>query len=172
MKPRRLLLLSALLLGLSACSSDPARGYTFGGVYDTSRSTVAVEIFRNDTHDRDFEYDLVDAMIKTIERQTPYKVASPRDADTILTGRIRSVERRQLSKSPQSGLSEEVALSVTIDVEWLDLRTGGSLLKLESFTSQGVFFPSRPLGEPLELGRFAAVQSLAQDVVDQMQAAW
>ena len=93
-------------------------------------------------------------------------------ADTIVTGRIRRVEHRQLSKSTLTGLSEEVTVSVTIDLTWTDLRTGESLLELESFTANSLFVPSNPTREPIELGAFGVAQRLARDVVSEMQADW
>jgi hypothetical protein len=165
-------LLGAAAVLAAACSGDPTRGYAWGPTYRPDVSTVAVEILSNETFERGAELALADALVKEIESRTPYTVTSSRRADTILTGRIRAVDRTQLSKSPLTGLSEEVALSVTIDLQWRDLRTGKPILDLESFTGQGLFVPSRPTGEPIELGRFAAVQKLARDIVDRMQAEW
>ena len=91
---------------------------------------MSVRVFENDTFDRGVEFELADALVKEIEARTPYRVTSSRGADTILTGRIRAVERNQLSKSRLTGLSEEVTLSVTIDLNWRDRRTGESLLEL------------------------------------------
>ncbi|MHC4350778.1 MAG: hypothetical protein ACYS15_19930, partial [Planctomycetota bacterium] len=71
-----------------------------------------------------------------------------------------------------TGLSEEVTLGVTIDLNWRDRRTGESLLELRSFTATSLFVPSRPTGEPIELAEFGAVERLARDVVSQMQADW
>lgn len=162
-----------LVMAFSAgCASDPTQGYAAASVFAGDTATVAVQVFKNDTYERDIEFDLTDALIKEIEARTPYKVTSPSRADTILTGRIRSVERVQLSKSRLTGLSEEVTLRVTIDLEWKDLRTGEPRLKLESFTANSLFLPSRPSSEPIEIGQFGVVQSLARDIVSQMQADW
>jgi hypothetical protein len=43
-------------------------------------------------------------------------MTSAKRTDTILTGRIRSVERDQLSRSRLTGLSEEITLGVTIEL--------------------------------------------------------
>jgi hypothetical protein len=163
---------AAALLLAGGCASDPAEGWSFRSTWPESIRTVAVDVFRNDSFDRDVAFELADALVKEIEARTPYKVTGARDADTILTGRIRAVDRQQLSKSTLSGLSEEVTIRVTIDLEWRHLQTGESILTLESFTSHGLFLPSRPSGEPMELGEFAAVQKLAREIVDQMRAPW
>ena len=157
---------------LSGCASDPTEGYAFASPYPEGMRTVAVNVFENDTYERGVEFEFADALVKEIEARTPYKVTSAKRADTILTGRIRSVERDQLSKSRVTGLSEEVTLGVTIDLNWRDRRTGESLLELRSFTATSLFVPSRPTGEPIELAEFGAVERLARDVVSQMQADW
>lgn len=166
------LLLVLGVLALGGCAADPSRGYSFASTFPGGVQTVSVSIFENDTFDRGVEFELTDALIKEIQARTPYKVTSARRADTILTGRIRTVARDQLSKSQLTGLSEEVTVSVTIDLNWRDRRTGESLLKLESFTAHSLFVPSRPTGEPIELAEFGVVQGLARDIVSEMQAAW
>ncbi len=168
---RLVLGLAGILLGCG-CASDPTQGYSTTSVFPQDVSTVAVEIFENSTFDRQIEFELADALVKEIEARTPYKVTSAARADTILTGRIQEVERNQLSKSPVTGLSEEVTVSVTIELKWRDLRSGESLLELDSFTAHSLFVPSRPTSEPIELGQFGVVQRMAQDIVDEMQGAW
>jgi len=157
---------------LAGCASDPTQGYALESAHPSDVRTVAVPIFENATHNRGVEFDLTDAIIKEIESRTPYKVASSDTADTVLTGRIRSVQLEQISKSPLTGLSEEMILSITIDFEWQDLLTGKSRLRRESFTGHGLFVPSRPTGERIELGRLAAVEQLARDVVAELRADW
>jgi hypothetical protein len=157
---------------VAGCASDPTQGYSMSSPYPTGVSTVAVRVFENDTYDRGVEFELADALVKEIEARTPYRVTSARGADTILTGRIRTVERDQLSKSPLTGLSEEVMLSVTIDLNWRDRRTGESLLELESFSAHNLFVPSAPTRDPIELAEFGVVQRLARDIVSEMRANW
>ncbi len=166
-----LILLFVMLLS-TGCASDPTQGYAAVSVYPDNISTVAVNIFKNDSFLREIEFELADALVKEIEARSPYKVTSSSRADTILTGTVRNVQRDLLSKSRLTGLSEEVLLSVTIDFKWTDQRTGRSLVQRESFTGNAPFFPSRPTGELIELGEFAVVQLLARDIVNQMQANW
>jgi hypothetical protein len=167
-----LVLLVFTMLALHGCAADPTEGYSFKSTHPDDVATIAVPIFENTTYNRGVEFDLTDALIKEIEARTPYKVTSLERADTMLTGRIRSVELEQLSKSPLTGLSEEVIVTVTIDFEWQDLQTGKPRLRRESFAGHGLFVPSRPTGERIELGKLAAVEQLARDVVAEMRGAW
>ena len=160
------------LLAVSGCTSDPTRGYSARSVFPEGITSVSVPIFRNDTFVRDVEFALTDALIKEIESRSPYKVMAQARADTVLIGEIRKIELDQLSKSPLTGLSEEVIVSVTIDFEWKDLRTGRPIIVRKNFTGYGLFVPSQPTGESIELGRFAAIQHLARDLVNELQAPW
>ena len=172
MRPAAAIVVLALLAPGAGCASDPTTGYAAADLYPTDISTVAVPIVSNDTYTRDVEFELTAALIKEIEKRTPYKVTPETRADSILLGHIRAVDLNQLSKSRLTGLSEEAVLSVTIDFEWRDLRTGTELVARRGFSGHGLFVPSTPSSEPIELGRFAAVQQLARDIVDEMQADW
>jgi hypothetical protein len=168
-------LIAAFLIAanLAGCASDPRQGYSSAtSLFPEGISTVAGPVFTNDSYTRDVEFELTDALIKELEVRTPYKVVPESRADTILVGQIRKIELDQLSKSQLTGLSEEVIVSVTIDFQWKDLRNGRVITGREAFTGHGLFDPSRPTDEPIELGQFAAVQQLARDIVAQMQAQW
>lgn len=161
-----------LFIALASCASDPTEGYSFRSTHPDNVRTISVPIFENGTYTRGVEFDLTDAIIKELEARTPYKVTSPERADTVLTGRVRSVEIEQISKSPLTGLSEEVVVTVTIDFEWQDLLSGKPLLRRQSFAGHGLFVPSSPTGERIELGKLAAVEQLARDVVAEMRGSW
>ena len=116
-----------VLLAVAGCTSDPYSGYSAMSVFPDGISSVSVPIFKNETFVRDVEFELTDALIKEIEARSPYKVMSEARADTVLIGEIRKIELDQLSKSPLTGLSEEVIVSVTIDFE----RTLGAQARAE-----------------------------------------
>jgi hypothetical protein len=160
------------LFWFAGCASDPSKGYSSKPLFRGDISTVAVPIFENKTVVRDVEFQLTDALIKEIESRTPYKVTSGAHGDTIVLGQIRDVQLDQLSKSRLTGLSEEVILSVTIDFLWKDHRNGKTIVERRSFSGHGLFVPSNPSREPVELGRFAAVKHLARDIVNEMRAEW
>lgn len=172
---RRRALLPALLAGaavLASCAADPREGWSSASTFPDAVRSVAVPIFENDTLVREVEFDLTDALVREIRAATPYTVLSTARADTVLTGRIRRVEIDSLSRSRLTGLSEEVLMGVTIDFQWKDLRTDRVLMERTGFTGQGLFVPSAPAGEPIEWGRFDAVQQLARSVVDEMRDSW
>ncbi len=156
----------------TGCASDPTAGYAFRATFRDNVASITIPIFENDSFERSVEFELTDAIIKEVEARTPYKVTSGTRADTILSGRIARIERDVISRSPLTGLNEEVVYRVYVDFEWNDLRTGRTLIHREAFEGQGVYHPSRPIGSPSELGAIAAVQQLASDIVDELRSDW
>lgn len=165
-----MLLMAAL--AQSGCAGDPTSGYSTQSIFPTKYTTVAVPVIENQTYFREIGFMLTQALITEIESRTPYKVTSETRADSLLTGRITAVELTSLSQNETTGLDEEVVVGVTIDFEWMDLETDATIVLRSNFEGAGLFVPTPPSGEYLEIGEVAVVQQLASDMVDEMQAAW
>jgi len=165
-------LAAVAFLTVGGCANDPTKGYATVSPYPTKYQSVAAPIFRNQSYMRGFELDLADALVKEIESSTPYKVRSEASADTVLRGTLTSIDLVELSKDPSTGLANEMMVRVRADFEWVDLRTGERIVAKQGVESSALFVPSYPAREPLELGRFAAVQQLARDLVSAMQSKW
>jgi hypothetical protein len=58
------------------------------------------------------------------------------------------------------------------DFEWVDLRSGEKIVAREGVESTALFVPSYPAREPIELGRLAAVEAMARELVSAMQSKW
>ena len=165
---RRLALLACLVLVCCAGS----KGWKAGTSLPTKYRSIAVPVFQNSTYDRQVGYQLTEALQKRLQQVAPYAITSEGTADTVLRGKVTKVDLRQISQSLGTGLSEEVGLTVTVDWDWVDMRTGKSIAARNGFASSGVVVASRPQAEPLDLARYRAVQQLADDIVANMQADW
>lgn len=165
---RRLALLACL--ALAACSG--AKGFKTGTTLPTKYRSIAVPIFQNGTYDRQVGYQLTEALQKRVQQASGYAIAGEGTADTVLRGKVTKVDIKQISQSLGTGLSEEVGVTVTIDWEWVDMRTGKPIVARNGFASSGTVVASRPQAEPLDLARYQAIQRLADDVVANMQADW
>lgn len=157
---------------LAGCASTPESGYAAASPYPARYRTVALPIFRNQSYMRNFEFDLAHALVKEIELSTPYKVSSEVSADTVLRGTITAIDLVERSKDPRTGLANEMMVRMRVDFEWVDLRSGERIVAREGVESIALFVPSYPAREPLELGRFAAVEQLARELVTAMQSKW
>ncbi|MBM4110230.1 MAG: hypothetical protein FJ254_02580 [Phycisphaerae bacterium] len=161
----------ATLAGLFA-ACDGAPKYESGQRYDKGIRTVAVPVVKNATFDRKIAPELTDALVKVIESGTHFRVASEGRSDTVLHATIRTIDLQQLSKSRGTALTEEMALNVTVDYEWIDQRTGKPLVQRNGFRESAVFVASLPIQQPIDLARFQVVEQLATAIVDSMQADW
>ncbi len=157
---------------LSACSSDPTKGYSFESAHDSSIKTVAVPIFTNDTFHHGVELTLTEDIIKQIQRQTPWRITSAANADAVLTGSIKGVNLRALSTRTGSGFVQEMAVQVTVDFEFVDNRSGKTLTSRTGYSALGSFVPAQPTGERIDVGYAGAAQTLARDLVGDLQNVW
>lgn len=165
----RTVFLAACVL-LAACGG--AKGFQAGTSLPTRYRSIAVPMFQNATYDRQVGYLLTEAIQKRLQQVSPYAITGEGTADTVLRGKVKEVQVRQLSQSLGTGLSEEVGYTVTIDWEWVDMRTGKPIVALNDFAASGMVVASRPQAEPLDLAKYSAVEQLAMDVVANMQADW
>ncbi len=166
--------LCTLALVASGCASNPNDGYTVGNAsaFDKSIRTVHVPIFANTTYAKGLEFELTDAVVKEIQRVTPWKVTSSGFADTQLEATITEAELRRLSTQRDSGVTQEQAVEITIDFSFRDVRTGRTLVGKESFSASDTFIPANPIKERLEVGENAAIQRMARDIVKELRSSW
>jgi hypothetical protein len=144
---------------LPACESGghfTLFGYTTQPNYDTSIKTVRVPIFQNTTFYRGLEFDLTRAVIKAIERDTPYKVVNGEcNADTELTGKIIIFTKNILNRN-QLNEVREAETNLAVEVVWKDLRTGEFLSNPRRGPAPEA--PPPALGEPPPPTKAAPVQ--------------
>ncbi|MCA9273573.1 MAG: LptE family protein [Phycisphaerales bacterium] len=168
----RTTLLLFIAATLASCSSDPTKGYSFESAHDSTIRTVAVPIFSNDTFHHGVELTLTEDIIKQIQRQTPWRVTSAENADALLTGSIKGVNLRSLSTRTGSGFVQEMAVQITVDFEFVDNRSGKALTSRTGYSALGSFAPAQPTGERIDVGYAGASQTLARDLVGDLQQVW
>jgi hypothetical protein len=161
-----------LLAPLPACTSDPHKGYSFNSTFDSSIKSIHVSMFQNNTFTHGVEVELTDAIIKELQRTTPWKVTSDTSAQTTLSGTISGSRLQALSYARVSGLVQEEAVILTIEFDWKDNRTGKVLVSRREFSVADSFVPSQDVGERIEVGQNAAIQQLAHDVAAQLRSNW
>lgn len=168
--PRKTWLLAAALSGvLAGCAQDPRQGYAFNAAYDSGIRTIAVPVFDNQTFDLEAPADLTTAVIKELQRVTPWAVTNSDRADTILQGVVTRVELRKLASDPNSGYVQETAVTVAVDFDWIDARSGKTLVRRRGYTGTDTFTPTRGTGERPEVGERSAIQRLAESIVGEMR---
>lgn len=171
---RAVFLVTAALLGLAGCASDPHKGYVFGSTYDAGVRTVAVPVFDNTTFTPGLEQTLTEAIVKRIQSSTPWRIAGRGSADTVLTGVIDDARLNLLTSTPGTGFMQEQTLTLRVAFTWIDNRTGEVRVQRERFSVASSFTPARGAagepGERIEIGQRAAIDELARAIVAELRA--
>jgi hypothetical protein len=161
-----LTLLAGLFLLTSGC------GYHHEELYPEGIQTIQLAPVENRSFYRGVEFELAEALIKEIERRTPYKVTQGNTADTIMRVTVMRVDQRRLSRTRPGGLPQELEFVLAADFEWQNQRTGKSLRKRDGLTAIGRYVPAQPVGEVYEVAQHQATQRMATMLVDAMRADW
>ncbi len=161
----RLALLSSIgLPALVGC------GYSTARPFATDIQTVHVEMFHSEEFRRELEFRLTEAIIKRIELDTPYRIASRRRADALLTGAITKVENRTFGDDFDTDLPREIGSTVVVRFRLQDMRSGEILVERPRFVYQTSYIP--PVGETFTQGMTRALDGLAEQIVEAMETNW
>jgi len=150
-------------------------GYTTRPMYPCTVQTVYVPMLQSKVFRRGLEMQLTEAIIKEIELKTPYKVVRSEDADTTLTGEIKSVRKRVLIQTPEDE-PRQLETAVVVDVEWRDNRTGQVICSEQTLgvpfmvRSDSLYAPE--LGQTTATALQETVNKLAVQVVAMMEEPW
>jgi hypothetical protein len=166
-----LVALLALTAGLCGC------GYTIGNAYQKDIATVYVPIFTNEDYRRGVEFQLTEAVQKQIQQRTPFRLARDETADTKLTGKIKGIRKSVLGTTADND-PRTLQIQYQVDVTWEDLRTGRILARqnvsidpdVTHLVATGDFSPE--VGQSLATATQTAIDKMARQIVDMMQAPW
>jgi hypothetical protein len=153
--------------------------YQFGNssLYPPNIRTIHVPIVRNDTFRHDIGVQLTEALVRSIEMRTPYKVIGDPNADSTLTCRVTGQSKRVIAENQ---VDEPRALnnSISVELTWTDRR--GNLLMTNRFVPTGElafyfvqgndFIPEG--GQSIATSQQKAVEQLADQIVGQMESRW
>jgi hypothetical protein len=120
---------------------------------------------------------VTEAVIKEIERVTPYKVVGTPDADSVLNGKLTSDTKRTLIEDPYDQ-PREMEINMVIEVRWVNRR--GDLIDqgtavpapedLLVLTAPGTVVAE--FGQSVSTAQLQAIQRLATKVVATMESPW
>lgn len=159
-----------VLIPLAGCATNPSEGYSFASSFDERVQSVSVSVFENGTFHPGLESDIAAALIRRIQRDTPWDVTGPDTAQSTITGVIRDVQIRRLSQDTQGGITQQAAVRVVADFEWRSTVTGRVLARRVNLAVTESFIPAA--GEPLDVGLSAAADEMASAILDAMRSVW
>ena len=92
------------LLAICGCA-----GYRFGdqGLYPAEIETIHIPVFQSSSFRRDLGEQLTEAVVKEVEKRTPYRVVPDANADSVLLGRITHEGKRLLLETRRGDPREE-----------------------------------------------------------------
>ena len=169
-RPCIAVLVSGLLALGMGCSSDPSKGYSFASSYDQRVRSISVSVFENQTFHPGIEADLGAALIRRVQRDTPWRVLNPESAQTVLEGTITDVQISRAAQDDDGAISQQVALRMRADFVWRSAITGRVLAERRGLGITETFIPAA--GEPIELGLSAATQEMAAAILEAMRSVW
>ena len=152
-------------------------GYTLGTQTLHDVRTVHVPVFQSDSHRRNLDYLLTEAVQREIRTRTSYRLEDAETADTILKGRIVEIHKCVLSENSYDD-PRELQLMLGTEVTWIDRRSG-QILHQQTFSvspqlsqqaSNVSFAPE--VGHSLATAQQEAAQRLASRIVDVLEAPW
>ena len=152
-------------------------GYTFGNGFQGNVKSVYVPIATTDDFRRGYEYQLTESVLNQIKERTPFRIAKNDSADTKLTMKIKSIRKTVLGTTVNND-PRELQVQLALDAVWEDLRTGRILAQrqvalepeVSHLYSTGMMAPE--VGQTLATSMQQAIDSMARQVVDLMEAPW
>jgi hypothetical protein len=168
--------LSLLLALMAGCLAGP---YRVGNesLFPQGIETVYVPAIESVSFRRDLGERLTEAVVKEIERRTPYKVVGNPHADTTLTVQLVG-ETKHLLVQSRTGDPRESEINLQVKVIWQD-RRGTPIHDMPAvplpadFVTVGAASDIVPeVGQSVATAQQRAIQRLAEQIVSLMQVQW
>ncbi len=165
-----------VLLFSLACLASGC-GYAVGPAHQQHVRSVHVPIFKNEAFRRGYEFTLTEAVQREIRRRTPFQLADPPYADTILKGRIIDIRKDGLGEAAIDQ-HRNLQLSLAVEVTWEDANSG-RVLGQDTFNlpsdfvhlvSTGDFAPE--VGQSLATATQTTTDRMARQIIEMMESPW
>jgi hypothetical protein len=173
---RRLAFVLSPLLSLFLCG---CAGYQIGNqsLFPQEVHTIYVPVFKSNSFRRNLGERLTEAVVKEIQRVTPYKLTDEAHADTILSGAIIQ-ESKTVLVPDLSGDAREVQTAINVQVSWTD-RNGVKLrddkcipLPPEIADVSGTSDLVPEVGQSVATAQQEAICRIAEQIVGLMEKPW
>lgn len=162
------------LVFLSGCA-----GYQVGNqtLFPQEVHSVYVPVFKSNSFRRNLGERLTEAVVKEIEKSTPYKVVDEANADTTLLGAIVQ-ETKTVLVPDLSGDAREVQTSISVQVSWVDkknvkIRDDNCIpLPEEIADVSGSSNLVPEMGQTVATAQQEAISRIAKQIVGLMEKPW
>lgn len=175
--------LGAFLAAIAASAVGCAGlgGYHIGpdGLYNMEIKTVHVPMVEASTYRHAFAERLTEAIVKKITEQTPYRIATASNADSILTVKLTG-ETQSVSALNRYDDTRQKNVELTATAVWTDVRgfasvnqsPNQSLSKQSGATILSQSFLVPEMGHSTATAQQEAIEKLADRIVGLMETSW
>lgn len=149
-------------LVLSGCASYQIGSST---LFQPGIRTVHVPMVKNQTFRHDLGVRLSEAIVKEIDRRTPYKVTGNPNADSTLNVTLTHETKRILSETNDDD-PRAIDAAISASIEWVSREGEFSM----TFGQNSWFIPEA--GQSMDTATQAAIEKLASRIVSHMETRW
>ena len=154
-------------------------GYRMGArtLYPPDIETVYVPIIESNSYRRNLGEWLTEAVVKQIEKDTPFKVVNTPEADSVLSCRIIS-DTKRIAMESSTDEGRELQVGWQVSVNWVDRK--GDIIKpeqqipapqaLNTIQDGASMFPE--IGQSITTAQQTSIERLARQIVSMMESAW
>jgi len=147
------------LVLLAAC------GYTTHSLMPGEVNNLAVDVFGNDTFEREIEFTLTRELSRELNQRAALRLTRRRHADAVLTGRIVRVSYPTLVETTNNEVSEQAVLVEAV-VELKRLEDNKVITRFK-LGNRAEFVVER--GESRRTAFEEALRDLAEDIVNELE---
>ena len=144
-------------------------GYSSKSLLRSNVRSIYIPVFDNNTYRRGFEFDLTKAVRDQILLRTRLNIVDRGEADSILFGKITSVNEGVLIEDTQDNIVES-HVSIGIEIRWVDTRTGRTIVERKDINRSAEFIVRR--NETLSSASNETFVKIAQGIVETMEEDW
>lgn len=144
-------------------------GYSSKSLLRSNVRSIYVPIFDNDTFRRGYEFDLTRAVRDQLLLRTNLRIVDKDEADSILFGKISSVNENVLIEDRKDNIVES-RVTIRADIRWIDTRTGRAIVERKNIKGTTEFIVLR--NETLTSSSNESFVKLAQSIVESMEEDW
>jgi hypothetical protein len=147
-------------------------GWHFHAPFDTSEVKTIAVFIKSNTFRRDLQQMLTEAVIKEINLRTPYRVvASPENADALLTATITSDNKNLVVEAP-TNFARELNATLTVNANFThNPPTDIEANRIPTLVSETLNFDPE-VGQTTLSAYNQVVASIAKQLVDMMEQGW
>lgn len=169
MKYKYTISLACIVLPLLFFVSFEGCGYSSKSLLRSNVRSIYIPIFDNNTFRRGYEFDITKAVRDQILLRTRLNIVDKDEADSILLGKITSVDENMLIGDTKDNIVES-RVFVAVEIRWVDKRTGRTIVERKNIKRPAEFIVRR--NETLSSSSSEAFVKVAQGIVEAMEEDW